>query len=63
MESSAFFLTLAVGAGFGYLAGKVETWRLAKRLEKHGIKPSSWEEPLTDTVADTVQTLGRSVTS
>lgn len=67
METSGFFLTLAGGAGVGYLFGRIEMWRLAKKLERHNIKPSQWEEPIANVVTDVVQEtgamIGRSVTS
>lgn len=63
MDTSSFFLTLVGGTGIGYLFGRTQTWRLAKKLEKHHIKPSEWEEPLIEAAEDVVNTLGRNITA
>lgn len=63
MDTSSFFLTAVGGAGIGYLFGRVQTWLLARKLERHNIKPSEWEQPITAVISDAVDIIGKGLTS
>ena len=62
MENSDFYLTAVCFTGAGYLFGAIQSWRLAKKLERLRIKPSEWEEPPAKVIEDVGATIGRSIT-